>query len=606
MTDKPKKQIVLPSVVPVRALAEELGVDAIEIIKKLMENGVLATINESVDRDTAAIIADEYSVEVVEEEKEKKPEEKEAKESGGLAPRLPRAPIVTVMGHVDHGKTKLLDAIRKTNIFETESGGITQHIGAYQTGVFVKEGKKESGKLITFLDTPGHEAFSAMRAHGANITDIVVLVVAADEGVKPQTIEAISHARAAKVPIIVAINKADKPDADPDKVKRELSEQKLVPEEWGGQTPMISLSAITGQNIDKLLETIVLTSEMEGLTAPRDAPGKGMVIESKVQGGKGAVATVIVREGTLKPSDVLVYSNEYAKIRFIEDWSGKRTKEALPSDPVLIAGFKKIPKVGSIVRAVESEKIARELTEQKIRAGLARSISQSSGLKEVSSGAREGKITQLNIILRADVKGSLDAIKSSLGDLATKDIAVKVVSEGIGSVTESDINLALASQAVILAFRVSIPPAVLRLAESSKIKISRYEIIYELIDEVTGALEGMLEPEIVETKLGKLKILKLFRRQKGSGIAGGKVTSGKVTPGPKINVWRAGENIGELKTNLIQVANEKVGEVVAGSECGVSYFGELKLKEGDVLEFIRVEEKLRTLKKKGRENGTGA
>lgn len=596
MTEEPEKKIInLPSVVPVKQLAAELGIEPVEVIKKLMLSGVLATINESVDYDTAAIIADEYDTEVrvlVENE----PEQEENPENE--AKKKQRPPVVTIMGHVDHGKTKLLDAIRKTNVIDTESGGITQHIGAYQTKVEIKDGKKKIERIITFLDTPGHEAFSAMRAHGANITDIVVLVVAADEGVKPQTVEAISHARSAKVPIVVAINKMDKPGADPDKVKRELSEYKLIPEEWGGKTPMVPLSAITGENIDKLLEILALTADLEGLNVAYDCPARGMVIESKVQPGKGPTASVVIQEGTLNTGDFLIFGGDFAKVRFMEDWTGKRIKKATPSDPVLVAGFKRAPKVGSIIKAVKDEKTAKQITEKLIKESATRTISRGTGLKDVSEAAKLGEMKDLNIILRADVKGSLEAIKGSLEDISSDFVRVKVISEGVGSVTESDVNLALASQAVVLSFHSSVPPQVLKLAESNKIKISKYDIIYQLIDDVTAALEGMLEPEIVETKIGKLKILKVFHREKDRGVVGGKVVSGKVTPGTKIIVYREKEILGELKTNIVQLGQEKVNVVESGDECGISYSGNLKLKVGDVLEFILVEERLRTLKKK--------
>ncbi len=595
MEDK-RKIIKLPSVVPVKLLAEELGVSAVEIITKLMQSGVLATINESIDFDTAAIIADEFETDL--EKSEEKDQFTDEVVDSSNKKKATRPPVVTIMGHVDHGKTKLLDAIRKTNIIETESGGITQHIGAYQTKIVTHEGKKKIEREITFLDTPGHEAFSAMRAHGANITDIVILVVAADEGTKPQTIEAISHARAAKVPIIVAINKIDKPDADPDRVKRELSEHKLIPEEWGGQTPMVPLSAKTGLNIDKLLEVITLTADMEGLEAVYDSPARAMVIESKVQPGKGAVATVIIQEGTLLTGDILVFEGEFAKVRFMEDWTGKRIKEAKPSDPVLVAGFKKVPKVGSLVRAVKDEKTAKAICEKQIRESATRTISRGSGLAEVSRAAKEGEMKELNIVLRADVKGSLDAIKTSLEEISSNDVRVKVLSSGIGGVTESDVNLAQTSSAVVLAFRVPVSPQVLKLADLNKIKISKYEIIYQLIDEVTAALEGMLEPEIVETEIGKLRVIKMFHREKDRGVVGGKVTSGKVSPGTKIEVMRGEEKIGELKTNLIQIANEKVNQVEAPNECGISYLGAIKIKPDDILKFILVEERLRTLKKK--------
>jgi translation initiation factor IF-2 len=589
-----KKVINLPEVVPVKMLAEELGVSPIEIIKKLMQSGVLATLNESVDFDTASIIADEYGFEV-QEVKKQQPIREEKVGSGKLKSR---PPVVTIMGHVDHGKTKLLDAIRDTNIIETESGGITQHLGAYQTKVESTDKGKKTERVITFLDTPGHEAFSAMRARGANITDIIILVVAADEGVKPQTVEAISHAKAAKVPIIVAINKIDKPEADPDKVKRELSEHKLIPEEWGGKTPMIGVSAKTGQNIKDLLEVVLLAADMAELKADYDKPAVGMVIESKIQPGKGATATVIIQEGTLRSGDVIIYNSDFAKVRFMEDWRGRRIKEAHPSDPILVAGFKKIPKTGAIIEGVADEKTAKQITEKTAKEESIKTIAKSIGLSEISREVQEGKLSELNLIIRTDVKGSLDAIRGSLEEIEAEGIQIKIISDGVGAVTESDVNLALTSKSVVIAYRVPVPPQVLRLADTSKVKISKYDIIYKLIDDIVAALEGMLQPEIVETKIGKLKVLKIFRHQKDRGIVGGLVTSGKITPGTKITAYRDDQVIAELKTEAIQAGHESVNQVSQNDECGISYVGEAKLKPGDILEFTLVEERLRSIKKK--------
>jgi len=596
MENNEKTKIELAPVVPVKALAESLNLPASEIIKKLMLSGVLATINESIDFDTAAIIADEFGFEAIPKQTEIVEDVASIEEKGGTLQKRP--PVVTIMGHVDHGKTKLLDTIRKTDVIETESGGITQHIGAYQTKIEFKDKGKKVERSITFLDTPGHEAFSTMRAQGANITDIVILVVAADDGVKPQTVEAISHARAAKVPIIVAINKIDKPDADPDRVKRELSEYKLVPEEWGGKTPMIPISAKTGAGIEQLLEVTVLTADLEDLKAVYDKPGRATVIEAKIQSGKGPIATVIVQEGTLHSGDMIVYDNLFSRIRFMEDWVGHRIKEARPADPVLIAGFKKTPSVGAIISAVKDEKTAREITEKRQKLDLVKTINQGVGLGEISSMVKEGKFKDLNIVLRADVKGSLEAIKSSLDEISSEDVKVNIISDGVGQVTESDVNLAVPSHALIIAFRVAVPPAVLKLAETNKIKISKYEIIYQLIDDITAALEGMLEPEIVETSIGKIEVIKVFRHEKDRGIVGGKVLSGHISPGTKIIVTRDGEKIGELKTESVQIGGEKVNRAEENNECGVSFFGSIKLKPKDRLEFILVEEKLRSLKKK--------
>ncbi len=597
MTSENKEKIQLPSVVPVKLLAEKLFKSPSEIIKKLIENGVMATINESVDFDTAAIIADELGFEA-QEQKEK--QTRKAEKDNSIFVMQDKPPVVTVMGHVDHGKTKLLDAIRNTNVIATESGGITQHIGAYQVEAEVKEKNRKIKKIITFLDTPGHEAFSKMRAQGANIKDIVVLVVAADEGVKPQTIEAISHAKAAKAPIIVAINKIDKPGADPDKVKRELSEHNLVPEEWGGKTPMIPVSALTGEKIKDLLELILLTADMEELKSPVGKPAEAMIIESKILPGKGPIATAIVQEGTLKTGDIVICDDDFAKIRFLEDWTGKRTKEANPADPVLIAGFKKTQKVGSIIKVTKDEKTAKSITQKMKKEQSVKTIKRAAGLAEISKEIKEGdvKIKELKIILKADTKGSLDAIRGSIEEIEGEGIGIDIISDGIGPVSESDVNLAIASFAVILAFRVSVAPSVLKLAESNKIKISKYEIIYELINDVTAALEGLLEPEIIETKIGRLRVLKVFKKTKDSGIIGGKVISGKITPGTRIVVKRNDETIGELKTQMIQVGNERVNLVEKDTECGISFSGETKVKTEDIFEFILVEEKMRTLKKK--------
>jgi len=594
MITENKEKILLPSVVPVKLLAEELSLPPVEIIKKLISNGVMATINESVDFDTAAIIADEFGFEAHEQQEEGR----DLKNINEKFKMVSRPPVVTVMGHIDHGKTKLLDAIRNTNIIETESGGITQHIGAYQVEAEVKEKNKKIKKFITFLDTPGHEAFSKMRAHGANITDLVVLVVAADEGVKPQTIEAISHAKSARVPIIVAINKIDKPEADVDRVKKELSEYNLVSEEWGGKKPMIPVSAKTGEHIDDLLELILLTTDLEELKTPLDKPAEAMIIESKILPGKGPVGTAIVQAGVLSTSDIIIYDDDYSKIRFMEDWTGKRIKEARPADPVLIAGFKKPPKVGSIIRVSKDEKVAKAISQKLKKEQSVKTIKRAASLAEVSQEIKSGNVKDLNIILKADTKGSLEAIKSSIDEIEGEGLNLNIIADAIGPVSESDVNLAIASYAVILAFRVSVSPNVLKLAESNSIKISKYDVIYKLIDDVTAVLEGMLEPEIIETKIGRLKILKIFKKTKDSGIVGGKVISGKITPGTKIIVKRNDQEIGELKTQIIQVGNEKLNQVEKDTECGVSYLGNVKIKEGDILEFILIEEKMRSLKKK--------
>jgi translation initiation factor IF-2 len=590
-----KKQILIPQVVPVRKLAEILDQPITAVIGKLFQSGVQAAINESVDFDTAAIIADDFNYTATKEESQDTTSITE-EETKAQAPTDTRPPVVTVMGHVDHGKTKLLDAIRSTKVIEGESGGITQHIGAYRATVKIKEGNKDKKRIVAFIDTPGHEAFSSMRAHGANVTDIVVLVVAADDGVMPQTVEAISHARAAGVPIIVAINKIDKPDADPDKVKRQLAEHNLVPEEWGGQTPMIPVSAKTGKNIERLLEIIILTADLKELkTNPRNT-GRGIVIESKVKHGLGPVATILVQDGTLRTGDTIIIGEEVSKIRTMEDESGCRLREATASTPVLISGLKYLPQVGSQLNATKDDKTARDI----VAAHQKKQAIKSMVVKRLSDTAQVSKINgqkQLNVILKADVQGSLEAIKNTLSDIPSDEVKVDFINAAIGAVNETDVNTAASSGAVILAFRVNTPPAVKRLADSQKVRIAYYDIIYELVDDIMTALQNMLEPEVVKTNIGKLKILKIFRRTQTSGIVGGLITKGFLRPGANFVASRDKAQLGEGKITSLKIGPSSVDKIEVETECGIEYSGNFKFKIGDVIDAYQTEEIIKTLKK---------
>ncbi|MBP6930170.1 translation initiation factor IF-2 [Patescibacteria group bacterium] len=593
--------VIIPRVVPVRALSDLLKQPVTAIIAKLFENGIQATINESVDFDTAAIIADEFGYSATSQEEEKK--EANAIQTTKLK-SAPRPPVIAVMGHVDHGKTTLLDAIRSTNVVSKEAGGITQHIGAYQVEVNTPRGdakksstkkkpQKEITRRLTFLDTPGHEAFSAMRAQGANVTDMVVLVVAADDGVKPQTLEAISHARAASVPMIVAINKIDAPGADPSRVKRELAEHNLVPEEWGGKTVMVEVSAKKQTNLDTLLEIISLSADLQDLLYHPKAAGSGVIIESKIKPGLGPVATVLVKNGVFHQGAHIIIGDQVGKIKTMESDSG-RIKTASASTPVQISGFKKVPQVGEKVNVVASEREAKEIIEERLKKDQVKSFANY-GLAEVSQAIKSGQTKELNIVLKADVQGSLDAIKASLGDIKSDDVSVNFISTGIGQITESDINLALSAQAIVVAFNVPIAPNIKKLANEQSIKISRYDVIYELINDIKAALQGLLEPEIVETEIGRLKVIKVFHRTQTSGIVGGLVTKGLMRPGLKFRAKRLEETLGEGTVEKVQIGPGVVDVAKQNEECGISYSGNIKFKPDDVVFAYQTEEILKTI-----------
>lgn len=576
------KPIEIPQIVTVRDFAALLEIPTSAVITELMKNGVMASINESIDFDTAAIVADELGYEAKrQKEQEKKEKILTTEEKKQLKPR---PPVIVIMGHVDHGKTKLLDSIRKTDVVSTESGGITQHIGAYQTTWHGKDKKKN---LLTFLDTPGHAAFSAMRAHGANITDIAILVVAADDGVMPQTKEAISHAKAANIPIIVAINKIDKPTADIEKVKRQLSDLDLAPEEWGGKTVMVPISAKDGKNIDKLLDMVILTAQMAELKAINSGFAEGVVIESHMQAGVGPVATILVQKGKLKTGDALVIGQTYGKVRLMEDFRGKRINEALPSTPVKIAGLHDVPGFGNFVQVMPDERQARNAVAVKT---IKHKVF---GLGEASEEAKEGKLTELNIIIKADMQGSLTAIKTSLESISEGGVQIKIVSDGIGDVNESDINIAISSKAVILGFKIKLPPQVKKFADDKGVKISLYDIIYNLLDDVSAAVKGLIKPEFVEVLIGKLEVLKVFHSTHNRKVIGGKVVDGQMENGAQVHLYHSGEQAGEGKIVSLQKEQNPAETVEKGFECGMAIETTTVVKPTDLVEAYKIEEKLR-------------
>ncbi|TSC97046.1 MAG: translation initiation factor IF-2 [Candidatus Berkelbacteria bacterium Licking1014_2] len=587
--------IELPPAVSIRKLAEMTGRSVVEILQSLLNYGVIATLNESIDRETAAIIGDDLGFDIKSQSKEKAVTAKSKTPAAGRA----RPAVVTVMGHVDHGKTALLDKIRQTDVVAGESGGITQHIGAYQIKL---KSKNEKGKIkeeiITFLDTPGHEAFSAMRAQGANVTDIVLLVVSAAEGVKPQTKEAISHAQAAGAPIIVAINKIDLPDADAEKIKRQLAELNLLVKDWGGEVLMAPVSAKTGQGIKELLAEIIKLAKKLNLKAPIDCPAQGVVIESHLHAGIGPLATVIITAGILHQGDILVSGLTGGKVRLMEDFNRKKIKEAGPGTPARIGGLKQVSEIGDILEAVADEQEAREIIFERRRQSQARKIVVR-GIRELSAEIKTGQLKELNIILKTDVKGSEEAIINSLKSFQSPEVAVKVIASGVGKVSESDVSLAAASRGVILAFRVDADLAAQKMAVYRGIKISRYEIIYELLDEVAGVLVGLLPPEIIEEKQGRLKVKAIFRTEKDSGIIGGLVTEGFIQSGQIGKISRDKQPIGEIVIKSVQQNKRSVEKVEEGFECGLSYHcsaaDKLKLAEDDIIELFKREEKKREI-----------
>ncbi len=581
----------IPAVISVKEFAEKTGIGAAKVIGELMKNGILANINQMIDYDTAQIIADDLDVKI-----RKKVQEASAEDvfKGDLEALLKeddpsdlieRPPIIVVMGHVDHGKTSVLDYIRKENVVSGESGGITQHIGAYQV--------EQKGKKITFLDTPGHEAFTAMRARGAKVTDIAILVVAADEGVKPQTIEAIQHAQEAGVPIIVAINKIDKPAADPDRVKGELGEFDLIPEDWGGSTIMVPVSAKTGQGMDHLLDMILLVADMENLKGNPDRSAVGTVIEANLDKSLGPIATVIVNSGTLHLMDSIVVGSTYGRVKVMKDHTGKNAKKAGPSTPVLIAGLAKPPQSGDIFQAVADDKAARVQSQGVQTLQEAERLARR-GVGEIINQIGSGQLKQLKLVLKADTKGSLEAIKQSLAEIKNEDVGVKVILSGVGNVTESDVMMAAAAGGVVMGFHTGLGKNVKEIAERENVEVLQYTIIYKLLDDIKKILNGLLEPEILEVVLGQALVKQIFMTKKKEMIVGCKVISGKILK-ERVRVFRNEELVGEGRINTLRKGDSTIHEVPEGQECGILYSGFMPLLEGDVLEAYRNEKRIRTL-----------
>jgi translation initiation factor IF-2 len=563
----------------VKDVAEYLGVAVPEIIKKLMMLGEMATLTQTLSDDAIQVLADEFEkkIEIVHaaDDVEVEPVFEDVEED-----LLDRPPVVTIMGHVDHGKTSLLDAIRQTEVAAGEAGGITQHIGAYQV--------THAEKPITFLDTPGHEAFTAMRARGARVTDLAVIVVAADDGVKPQTEEAIDHAKAAEVPIVVAVNKIDKEGAQPERVRTELTQHGLQPAEWGGEIEFVDVSAKTREGLDSLLDTIQLVTDLEELKANRDAMASGTVIESKLDPGRGPVVSILIQRGTLEVGDALVAGASFGRVRAMHDFTGTRVKTAEPGEPVEVLGFDGVPEAGEFVRAVENERRARQLAGERANRlkteALARRSGRKVSLEDVFKLAQEGTVKELSLVIKADVAGSLEAIEDEIAKLPQDEVAVNIIHRGVGGINESDVMLASASSGLILAFNVRPVQDARQLAEREGVEIRSYSVIYRAIEELRAAMQGMLEPTEVETSLGQAEVRQLFRASRIGVIAGSHVSEGKVTRGARVRVVREGTVIYDTTIASLRRFNEDAREVSAGYECGIVLTNFQDLREGDILE----------------------
>jgi translation initiation factor IF-2 len=590
------EEITLTGSLSVHDLAEALVVPDTDIIKTLFLKGIAANINQILDIPTAMMVAQEYDIEVkageAEAEARKVTEMLDAEDLENLQRR---PPVVTIMGHVDHGKTTLLDSIRKTKVAQGEAGGITQHIGAYHVDV------ESGGKIqqVVFLDTPGHEAFTAMRARGARVTDIAILVVAADDGVRPQTIEAISHAKAAGVPIVVAINKIDKEEAQPDRVKQELTEYGLVAEEWGGDTIMVPVSAIKGENLDTLLEMILLVAEVEDLYANPDRSARGTVIEANLDKSRGPVATLIVQNGTLRVGDVLVAGSAFGKVRAMVDDRGKRVEAAMPSFAVEVLGLSDVPAAGDEFQVYKDEKEARAVassrTEQQRQSRLQQAMaSRRVSLNTLSAQAQEGELKELNLILKADVQGSVEAILGALQQLPQREVQVRVLLAAPGEITETDVDLAAASDAVIVGFNTTLASGARQAADEAGVDVRDYNIIYKLLEDIQGAMEGLLEPELVEEHLGQAEVRAVFPVGRGA-VAGCYIQSGKMIRNSRVRVQRGGEVIYEGNLDSLKRMKDDVREVNAGYECGIGVDSFRDWEMGDIIEAFRLVSKRRTL-----------
>lgn len=582
-------KLELPASIVVRDLAQMIEKSPIDLIKKLMTNGVMATINQSVDFDTAAIVVAEYGFEAVAEVVEE-----ELKEEVGEVPLWrqliadedksqlkQRPPVITILGHVDHGKTSLLDAIRSTEVAAGEAGGITQHIGAYQVEM--------KGRLITFLDTPGHAAFTQMRARGAQGADIVVLVVAADDGVMPQTREAIAHAKAARVPIMVALNKIDKQNANPDRVKQQLAELELVPDDWGGNTMVVPVSAKQKKGIDDLLEGILLVADSNEIKANPNGKVVGTIIEAELDKSKGVIATLLVQNGTLESGDVVVAGTAYGKLRAITDYKGKPVKKAGPSTPVAVMGMSDVPSAGDLFQVVASDKEARVIVTERIEAAkVAAQSKKKVSLEDLFANVQAGEAKELNLIVKADVQGSLDPIINELNKLGQGEIGVKVLHAETGNIGNNDVMLASASKAIMIGFNVQADIDARRMAEKEGVDIRLYEIIYRMTEDIEKALKGMLAPVLVETHLGRAQVLQVFSASKFGKVAGCKVIEGELKRGAKVRVYRGTDIVFEGDLSSLRHEKEDVKEIRQGFECGVGFKNFNDILPGDILQCYTV------------------
>ncbi|OUM97472.1 MAG: translation initiation factor IF-2 [Firmicutes bacterium ZCTH02-B6] len=575
-------KLELPESIPIKDLAGKVGVQATAIVKYLFNQGMMVTVNQSIDFETAAKIATRLGFEVVKPRDPLADALVDQEDPPETLKSIP--PVVTIMGHVDHGKTTLLDAIRETRVAASEAGGITQHIGAYQV--------EWNGKKITFLDTPGHEAFTAMRSRGARVTDIAVLVVAADDGVMPQTIEAINHARAADVPIIVALNKIDKPDANPDRVKQQLADQGLIPEEWGGDTVLVPVSALRRQGLDDLLEMILLVAELRELKANPDRPARGVIIEAELDKGRGPVCTVLVKKGTLRLGDAVVAGHTAGKVRAMLDDRGQPLAEAGPATPVSVLGLDDVPMAGDELVVVADERLARELAgrrrEEMRQQEMQRPVR--ANLEQLFEQVKAGQLPELPIIIKGDVQGSVEALRGALEKLSREDVRLNVIHAAVGGITKTDVDLAAAANAIIIGFNVRPDATARKVAEQENVDVRTYRVIYDAIEEMKKALEGMLEPEYREVVLGRAEVRALFRVPNVGTVAGCYVTEGKALRGASVRVIRDGTVVHEGAMSSLKRFKDDVREVAQGYECGIGLERFNDLKEGDVLEFFRMEQ----------------
>jgi translation initiation factor IF-2 len=583
-----EKNISLPPVVTVSDFAQRLGLGAAQVVGELMKNGVMATVNEQIDFDTAEIIAAEFGFTATPEAEQ--PEDRPSQKNSDVeSSKQSRPPIIAVMGHVDHGKTSLLDALRKTDVVGGEAGGITQHIGAYQI--------TKNDRVVTFLDTPGHEAFAALRAHGAKTCDIAIIVVAADDGVKPQTKEAIEHAKQAGVGLVIAINKIDKPGADSNRVKQELSEIGIVADDWGGDVPCVEVSAKTGDGLEKLIEVVMLVSDIAEPQAVFAGLGNGVVIESHIDTGRGPVVTLLIQNGELRVGDWMVVGKSYGKIRSLENFLGQPIKKASPAMPVVVSGLKDLPAFGDWFEEVETEKIAKDWMSSQSRKASFKSLTAAKSMnsQDIARAVIDGKIKELAVVVKADAQGSLESLTTSLEAVGNDEVRVKIIGSGVGDISETDINSANAGNAIILGFNVGISGPVNQLAKRSDVEFKLYKIIYELLDDVRDWLSTLLPPEIIETEHARLKILGVFKTTKNIVVCGGKVLSGKIIPSLDIKIISAKKEIGLGKLDSLQKNKESAKEVVEGEECGLSVETKTPITLGDELSFYSTETKARKL-----------